>query len=314
MKFTSDIVERAVQVSARAHSGQTRKGSGTPYIVHPVSVAMILMRAGCDEEVVAAGLLHDTVEDTDLTLADVRVQFGERVAKLVAGASEPDKSQPWEARKRHTIAFLTQAPDDVRVLVCADKLDNVRSIRQDAERLGEVVWSRFHRGRKDQEWYYRSIVESLSVASEFPMLQELQDEVNLLFGMPEKVLVYVYGSLLRGELNHGLLASSKLVSAKARTRGKLYDTGNGYPAMVVDSNTWTVGQVYEVDMATLKQLDDLEDYHGPYENNDYDRISQDVETEHGTIEAVMYVYREEQTEGLKAVLSGDWSVRRLLFL
>ncbi|QSO50802.1 gamma-glutamylcyclotransferase [Alicyclobacillus curvatus] len=310
MKFTSDIVERAVQVSARAHSSQARKGSGTPYIVHPVSVAMILMRAGCDEDVIAAGLLHDTVEDTDLTLDDVRAQFGDRVANLVDGASEPDKSQPWEERKRHTISFLKHAPDDIRVLVCADKLDNVRSIRIDAERLGEAVWARFHRGREHQEWYYRSIVESLGVSSEFPMLQELRDEVNMLFGLPETVLVYVYGSLLSGESNHGLLASSRLVSAKARAHGRMYDTGNGYPALVTDREKWTFGQVYEVNKATLAQLDALEDYRGPNrEDNDYQRISQPVETEHGTMQALMYVYTEEDAKDLKEIPSGDWKNR-----
>ena len=89
-----DKVFHAIELAACAHRGQVRKGSGVPYLIHPLNVAKLLIQGGCVEEVVVAGLLHDTVEDTDMELADIEAEFGPGVAALVAGASEPDKTAP----------------------------------------------------------------------------------------------------------------------------------------------------------------------------------------------------------------------------
>ena len=147
---------------------------------HPVAVGMILQKAGYREEMVAAGILHDTVEDTKLTLADIDREFGSEIAVIVEGCSEPDKSLSWEDRKEHTIDYLKTATEDIRVVACADKLHNVRSIRKDFDLDGEVVWSRFKRGREQQEWYYRNVIESLGAACDFQLLNDLKLEVELL--------------------------------------------------------------------------------------------------------------------------------------
>ena len=128
----------AIEFAARAHREHYRKGTRIPYIAHLISVAKILIEYDCAEEIIVAGLLHDTVEDTSVTLEDIRKSFGEKVASLVEAASEPDKSDTWENRKRHTIEYLKTAPMDVLLLSCADKLDNIRSIKEDYERFGEV--------------------------------------------------------------------------------------------------------------------------------------------------------------------------------
>jgi (p)ppGpp synthase/HD superfamily hydrolase len=182
MKLASELLDQAIEVATLAHRQQHRKGSDLPYIVHPLAVGMTLARANCDEEIIAAGILHDTVEDTDITLADIAEKFGVRVAAIVAGASEPDKTQPWQNRKAHTIAHLRDASMDVRMVVCADKLHNVRSIRRDLDRVGESVWDRFSRGRADQAWYYHSIMESLACGGSLPLLDELRQAVDALFG------------------------------------------------------------------------------------------------------------------------------------
>lgn len=178
-----NLIERALKMAIDAHEGQTRKGSGVPYITHPFAVCIILARVGADDYLVAAGLLHDTVEDTAIELEDIEAEFGSRVAQLVAGASEPDKSLSWEERKQHTIAYLSTASMDVRLLTCADKLHNVQSMRRDFEVLGDELWNRFTRGKADQEWYYRSIVKSLRTEGTFPLLEELEGEVDALFGI-----------------------------------------------------------------------------------------------------------------------------------
>lgn len=177
-----DMIEKAIIVASKAHEGQYRKLTNIPYITHPLGVGLILMKINAREELVAAGILHDTVEDTEITLEDLRDGFGDEVAELVEGCSEPDKSLPWEARKEHTISFLRTASEDTRTVVCADKLHNIRSIIRDYGNQGEQVWHRFNRGKEKQEWYYRSVVESLGHASTFPLLEELKKEVNTLFG------------------------------------------------------------------------------------------------------------------------------------
>jgi len=152
----------AIEFAAKAHSGQFRKGTKIPYIVHPLGVAKILIEHDCPEEIVVAGILHDTVEDSTVTIDDIRQSFGEKVAWLVQAASEPDKPDTWENRKRHTIEFLKTAPVDVLLVSLADKLDNIRAIRQDYEKLGDALWPRFHRPKDSQMWYYRALVDAFA--------------------------------------------------------------------------------------------------------------------------------------------------------
>ena len=107
------------------------------HIVHPFETAQILTEAGCEAGVICAGLLHDTVEDTETTIEEINIEFGERVACLVALCSE-DKGDSWEGWKEHTLAQLqsgNMAMDEL-LLVCADKLSNLRSIAEDFIYLG----------------------------------------------------------------------------------------------------------------------------------------------------------------------------------
>lgn len=144
------MLEKAYEFAAQAHKGQVRKGTDVPYIVHPVEVSEILGELGCGEEVMAAGLLHDTLEDTRATAEEIAVRFGEKVAKLVAFNSE-DKSLPWEERKTHTLKSLENAEPEQMLLVFADKLSNIRSMRKDYAAVGEELWKRFNRGYEKQK-------------------------------------------------------------------------------------------------------------------------------------------------------------------
>lgn len=159
MNGDSSLIFDAIEYAARAHREHYRKGTKIPYIIHPISVAKILIEYDCAEEVIIAGLLHDAIEDTAVTFEDIRRSFGEKVASLVKAASEPDKSDTWENRKRHTIECLKTAPMDVLLLSCADKLDNIRSIKEDYERFGESVWKRFRRAKDAQKWYYSALAD-----------------------------------------------------------------------------------------------------------------------------------------------------------
>ena len=158
----SQRVFEAIDFATKAHTGQFRKGTKVPYIVHPLGVAKILIEAGCSEDVAVAGILHDTVEDSSFKIDDIRREFGEEVARLVEGASEPDKSDTWENRKRHTIDILETASMDAVYVSLADKLANIRDIRADYEKLGDEVFLRFNRPKDKQEWYYRAMADVFS--------------------------------------------------------------------------------------------------------------------------------------------------------
>lgn len=112
-----------------------------------------------------AGLLHDVVEDAGVTLGEITDRFGHNIAAIVAACSE-DKSLSWEDRKRHTVEMLPTAPLPVKLVTCADKLSNLRDIRREQDALGEKVWSRFHRGRDQQSWYFRSLAQAVRKEAE----------------------------------------------------------------------------------------------------------------------------------------------------
>ncbi len=158
--MTSDAMFEAIEFAARAHRHQHRKGTGVPYIIHPLGVAHILIDYGSPQDLVVAAILHDTVEDTSVTIGEIRERFGQRIAEIVEGASEPDKNDSWENRKLHTIEYLKTAPGDVALVACADKLDNLRSMRRDFLRLGDTIWARFNRNREKQCWYYQRLAEA----------------------------------------------------------------------------------------------------------------------------------------------------------
>lgn len=174
-------LHQAIVFATQAHHGQTRKGSDVPYMIHPFETAQILTEAGCSDEVVIAGLLHDTLEDTETSSNEISSAFGLKVLGLVLAASE-DKRKPWEARKQDTIDYLaSQADLDEMLLICADKLSNLRSIRIARDTCGEAVWDRFKRGKDKQKWYYEGVLETLGPIRDYAMYDEFKWLIGELF-------------------------------------------------------------------------------------------------------------------------------------
>jgi (p)ppGpp synthase/HD superfamily hydrolase len=178
----------AIEFAAAAHRGQYRKGTPIPYLMHPLGAARTVIAAGYPEHVVAAAILHDIIEDTEHTVDDIRGRFGDRVAALVDACSEPNHHDAsWEERKQHTVKTLAGATDpEVLIVAIADKLDNIRSIREDLELRGELTWKRFKRGREQQAWYYRALSEVFGQRMDGEvgrlLAEEFGREVELVFG------------------------------------------------------------------------------------------------------------------------------------
>jgi guanosine-3',5'-bis(diphosphate) 3'-pyrophosphohydrolase len=173
--FMTLQLERALRWAAECHQGQMRRSSGTPYVQHVMAVAMILDRAGFDEDVVIAGLLHDVVEDTEATFEDVARRFGPAVAEAVRHCSEvkldaQGNKRPWIDRKRDHIAAMAVAPMEARGVILADKLHNLVTIELDLLDR-RPVWSEFHADREHVLWYYRAVIEAC--APDDPRIQQL---------------------------------------------------------------------------------------------------------------------------------------------
>lgn len=179
-------IENAVNIANQAHSGQQRKGSDTAYVLHvleagAITSSLLTQLSRVDPEVVAASILHDTLEDTELSIVSLQDNFSQRTVDLITVQSE-DKSKSWKKRKQHTIDTLNKTKDiDVLIVHLADKLSNMRSISRDLDMIDDELWTRFNESRKSEHgWYYTSIGASmvgLENTNEYKEFKHLTDKV-----------------------------------------------------------------------------------------------------------------------------------------
>lgn len=158
MKLTPKLDE-ALRVSARAHKKQSRRGSDTPYIVHPYGVMFIASQYTEDEDVLIACLLHDVIEDVPKEYSEVqmREQFGDRVVELVLGVTKDRKIRGWKASCDDYLDHLeNSAPAESSIIAVADKIHNIMSILNDYDRVGDEVWNIFAADKHSQKWWFES--------------------------------------------------------------------------------------------------------------------------------------------------------------
>jgi (p)ppGpp synthase/HD superfamily hydrolase len=180
------LQESAYRFAKECHKGQFRKGTPRPYINHCTEVARILNKFGYSEEIIVAGLLHDTVEDTEVTLEDLRIGFGERVSNLVKHVTETrTPGVSWTKRKVMYIKNLTDAPEGSVAVSAADKLHNVTEMLQDWLKVGDAVFLRFSEGKEKQKWFHRSLAEVYFVRGLFfenKSLLKMAQSINKVLG------------------------------------------------------------------------------------------------------------------------------------
>ena len=183
----TQLLDRAIIFAVKAHAGTERRGKGFPYIVHPMEAMEIVATMTPDQELLAAAALHDTVEDTDVTVEQIREEFGERIASLVAaesdvmveGVSEEDS---WHARKKAAIDRLANASHDAKMVALGDKLSNMRAIARDYAVQGDKLWSLFHASDpKDHEWHYRGLANSLRELDNTFAFKEFESLIDHVF-------------------------------------------------------------------------------------------------------------------------------------
>jgi (p)ppGpp synthase/HD superfamily hydrolase len=169
--------EAALVYAARVHRDQRRKGTNVAYVTHLLAVAAIVGENGGSEEEVIAALLHDAPEDRggEARLEDIRKEFGDEVANIVAGNTDTfeNPKPPWRERKEAYVARVAREPHSVRLVSAADKLHNARSVLADLRSVGDALWQRFNGGKEGTLWYYRALVEAFDNAGSNPVVEEL---------------------------------------------------------------------------------------------------------------------------------------------
>lgn len=183
----TDLLDRAIVFAVRAHAGTERRGKGFPYIVHPMEAMAIVSTMTADQELLAAAALHDTVEDTDVTVEQIRAEFGPRIAALVADESDEmqagvSEEESWHGRKQAAIDRLSRASHDAKMVALGDKLSNMRAIARDYAEQGESFWNLFHvTDRSEHEWHYRGLADALRELSGTAAFDEFQQLINQVF-------------------------------------------------------------------------------------------------------------------------------------
>lgn len=185
--LNTELLDRAIVFAVKAHANTERRGKGYPYIVHPLEAVEIVATMTADQELLAAAALHDTVEDTDVTVEQLRAEFGERIASLVADESDvmPEgmtEEDSWHQRKQAAIDRISKASHDAKMVALGDKLSNMRAIARDYDEIGDALWNRFHTNDpKEHEWHYRGLADSLRELEDTVAYKEFESLINKVF-------------------------------------------------------------------------------------------------------------------------------------
>ena len=188
-----ELVSEAMVFAVRTHDGMRRRQSNLPYRLHPMEAAAIVGSLTDNQEVIAAAVLHDVVEDAGVTMQQIEERFGKRIAQLVASETENKREQlpaesTWRIRKEEAVNFLKNTTDiEIKMMYLGDKLANLRAIYPGWKKEENAFWQHFN--QKDpawQAWYYRSIAGCLRELSDTLAWQEFDRLIRIIFaGVPE---------------------------------------------------------------------------------------------------------------------------------
>ncbi len=182
--FLTANIERAIVRATVLHQSQKRKINGVPYIIHPYSVAFLLAHYVDDEDIIIAGLLHDTLEDIpDYTEDMLREEFGERVSTIVKEVTEDFtqaekedhsiRGNNWRERKERYLANLKNDSQEALLVATADKIHNMRNALDEHALYGDAVWEKFKRNADNLIWFYTEAAEVISTRLEHPLVDEM---------------------------------------------------------------------------------------------------------------------------------------------
>lgn len=178
-KISENLLSDAIAFAAKAHKGQVRKGTKTPYVIHPMETATIAATMTDDCRILAAAVLHDVLEDTDHTAKEIEEKFGTEVLSLILGDSENKRhdrpaAETWQTRKQETVSYAKErASLQEKIVILSDKLSNLRAIYRDSKAMGAIFWDRFNQNDPAKlKWYYSSVIDACSELADTEAYQE----------------------------------------------------------------------------------------------------------------------------------------------
>ncbi|MEO5927268.1 MAG: HD domain-containing protein [Patescibacteria group bacterium] len=182
----SPLVVRALELAAMWHQGQFRKNPAeqVPYVVHPAYVGFLLQQAGFDDETIAAGMLHDVLEDCGVTREQIASATSPRVAELVSAVSELPKDVDWEERKAAYRVVLETAPIEALAIAAADHISNIRSIADMAQVNGEI-WNVFHAKKAQRLVHEEAVYAIIESRLKNALVADLRHAIDLMHQLPD---------------------------------------------------------------------------------------------------------------------------------
>jgi len=168
-----ELYETSVGLALRAHATQVRKTDGSPYITHPLTVAYIVSKHTSDETIVAAALLHDTLEDTSVGKEELVSLVGQDVVRIIEAVSE-NTDLPWEVRKAAYVESVLAGGEAVWLVSVADKVHNATCLVRELKAKGDSVWSSFNRGKVEKLWFENLLCSTLKMVWTHPLLLEYE--------------------------------------------------------------------------------------------------------------------------------------------
>ena len=186
-------LQQALELTFQLHGRDARKGSQVPVMAHLLGVCALVQQDGGNEDEAIAALLHDCLEDKpeQISRQEIRARFGAQVLQLVVVATDTPadyrggRKPPWLKRKQRYLRAIEQADPSLLRVTIADKIDNLRAIIADYERLGEALWDRFSAGRDLQRWYFSSSYKAFQKAG---YSGKLLDEMGRLLQILERLI------------------------------------------------------------------------------------------------------------------------------
>lgn len=183
-----ELVTEAVIFACTAHDGMRRKTSQSPYVMHPLEASVIVSSLTSDQEIIAASVLHDVIEDAGVLPEEIEKKFGARVKKLVMSETEDKRrgqrpEDTWKLRKEEAISALYKETDiAVKILYLGDKLSNLRSIYRELKVAGNELWNKFNqKDPMEHKWYYSEISKAISELKDTYAWKEYVQLIELIF-------------------------------------------------------------------------------------------------------------------------------------
>ena len=173
------LLELATRIAVKAHEHQTRKESNIPYIVHPFMVALKLQKYGFSDEVLSAALVHDVLEDTNVTADEIEKSLGFEIRFMVETVTQ-DSGISWKDKKIKYIEKVRVAPVNVRAIATADKIHNLESLIVGIKEHGESIWQNFNSSKVDKIWFEESMLKMLRDTWEHPLVDEYESLLVIL--------------------------------------------------------------------------------------------------------------------------------------